>query len=518
MSRKLIVLLVVIMGIALLGLIGVQTYWIVSSYMVKEQQFDQIVRQALESGARDIEKQKTYEYITEAMASDQSGAISSSSFDTVINLNDEQNHVFGYSHDIKIQQDQFGGSFEANISFGQIEQDNTNIDSSHSAGRPVVDNDSVRQPRRRNQKLANRQQMVDYLLSDMFASTPEIEDRLSAKDIEEIIGRTLKEKGIDLDFEYAVTKWNTILAFKSDKFKLDKVSRYYRARLFPSDFFNDQNYLTIFFPNRRNFIFKSLGVMAISSGVLTLFIILTFAFTLFIILRQKKISEIRSDFVSNMTHELKTPISTISLASQMLGDSSIPNESKDIPRISGIITDESKRLGYQVEKVLQMAIFDQKKVKFKMKDVDFHEIIEGVITNFIIQIESKGGLLIPSLHAESTMVNVDTAHMTNVLSTLLDNALKYTDKEPEIFVETKNLNNRLYVSIRDNGIGISKANQRRIFDKFYRVSTGNIHNVKGFGLGLSYVKKIIEVHKGKVRVESEPGEGTVFTFTLPLIN
>jgi two-component system phosphate regulon sensor histidine kinase PhoR len=217
-----------------------------------------------------------------------------------------------------------------------------------------------------------------------------------------------------------------------------------------------------------------------------------------------------------MTHELKTPISTISLASQMLSDTSIPDTEKNYSRISGLISEESKRLGYQVERVLQMAKFDQGELKLQFEELNMHEIIESVISNFTLQVDSKQGMLIPSLHADNDLVNADSGHITNVLSNLLDNAVKYTPDKPEIFIETRNLNKSLLIIVRDNGIGISKANQRRIFDKFYRISTGNVHNVKGFGLGLSYVKKIVEEHHGTIAVESEPGEGSVFKISLPI--
>lgn len=258
--------------------------------------------------------------------------------------------------------------------------------------------------------------------------------------------------------------------------------------------------------------------MAISSFILTLFLIATFSFTFYVILRQKRLSEMKSDFVNNMTHELKTPISTISLASQMLSDKSIPVESKKIDRISDIITEESKRLGYQVERVLQMAKFDQGDLKLQFKEIFMHDIIESVISNFTLQVDSKEGLLIPSLHADNDCVTGDQVHLTNVISNLLDNAVKYTPEKPEIFIETRNQNGAILISFRDNGIGISRANLKRIFDKFYRVSTGNVHNVKGFGLGLSYVKKIIQEHHGEIFVDSELSKGSTFTISLPLIN
>ena len=224
----------------------------------------------------------------------------------------------------------------------------------------------------------------------------------------------------------------------------------------------------------------------------------------------------KNDFVNNMTHELKTPISTISLASQMISDKTIPLEQKNLTHISKIIDTESKQLGYQVERVLQMAIFDQGQLKFKHEEIDIHDVVETVAQNFLIQIEKRKGKITFLPNAEDSRIIGDDIHITNVISNLLENAVKYTTKTPEIEITSSNKEKYLVLSIKDNGIGISKDNQKRIFDKFFRVPTGNIHNVKGFGLGLSYVKLIIEQHNGKIEVKSDLNRGTQFDIHLPL--
>jgi signal transduction histidine kinase len=217
-----------------------------------------------------------------------------------------------------------------------------------------------------------------------------------------------------------------------------------------------------------------------------------------------------------MTHELKTPISTISLASQMLSDNSIPDEAKNLRNISRIIGDESKRLGYQVEKVLQMAIFDRGRIRLKRKKTDINDLVENVITNFELQVKKRDGTLTGNLKAEEALVEVDPIHFTNVVSNLVDNAIKYSREAPEISIQTFNYNRHLVIRVTDRGIGIKKEDQRRIFEKFYRVPTGNVHNVKGFGLGLSYVKKIVEEHRGSVNLKSELNKGTEFEISIPL--
>jgi signal transduction histidine kinase len=257
--------------------------------------------------------------------------------------------------------------------------------------------------------------------------------------------------------------------------------------------------------------------MGISSALLTLAILTAFGYTLYFILRQKKLSEIRNDFVNNMTHELKTPFSTISLASQMLNDPTIPNSMKNIDHLSKVISDESKRLGMQVEKVLQAAIFEKGKLNLKIRKLDVHEVINTVVKSFIIQVKSRNGQIIKNLDAEYSIVNIDEVHFSNVLLNLLDNAIKYSTGQPHITVSTANKKNYIAILVEDKGIGINKENQKRIFEKFYRVPTGNVHNVKGFGLGLSYVKKVVEEHNGKISLESEPNVGTKFEIIIPVV-
>jgi two-component system phosphate regulon sensor histidine kinase PhoR len=365
-------------------------------------------------------------------------------------------------------------------------------------------------------KVMDKKVFLNRIISGMFFIAPEIEKRIRPEDLEEVLTDALVQKGIDLKFEYAVIKWNNEAAFKSDQYSDSADNQYYRVQLFPDDIFTSSNYLSMYFPQRKNFLFKSFGFMIFSSVFLTLFITLAFSFTILYVFRQKKLSEIRNDFVNNMTHELKTPISTISLASQMLGDTSLPPNLKNNDQIARIISEESRRLGYQVEKVLQMAVFDKGQVKLRRKETDLHEIIRNVSENYSLQVKSRSGKITTALEAEQFILEVDSVHITNVLTNLVDNALKYCTRDPEIRISTRNTKQFFEVAIQDNGIGISKQDQKRIFEKFYRVPTGNIHTVKGFGLGLSYVKKIIEEHRGTIEVVSHLYEGSTFTIQLPL--
>ena len=233
-------------------------------------------------------------------------------------------------------------------------------------------------------------------------------------------------------------------------------------------------------------------------------------------MKQKKLSIIKNDFINNMTHELKTPISTISLASQMLRDNSVNNTPSAIERISGVIFDESKRLSMQVEKVLQQAVFNEGRLKLKFKSFDMHELIDTVTQNFEIRVNSLNGHITVNKNATRFTIYGDHVHITNVLFNLLDNAVKYSKEKPEIEVTTENRKNKLEVSVKDNGIGIAKEHQKQIFERFYRVPTGNVHDVKGFGLGLHYVRKIVEAHNGTIDIESVLNKGTKFIINFPI--
>ncbi len=339
----------------------------------------------------------------------------------------------------------------------------------------------------------------------------------------EILGQALdsalKRNDILLDYKFTILtqidgKSTHIMGSKD--YKPGKRSTLYKRLLLSDDQPIKPDYLCIYFPDQNNSFFKSASFLVFPSLLLTLMIIGIFIVTLQIILRQKKISQIKNDFINNMTHELKTPISTISLASQMLRDSSVSLSKSTMDHISGVIFDESKRLSNQVEKVLQMAVFNEGRLKLKFTQLDLNKLAETVAANFEIRVSNENGELKTDLMAENPFIRGDEVHITNVIFNLLDNAVKYSKTTPLIELSTENRNGWAIVQIKDHGIGIPKEHQSQIFERFYRVPTGNVHNVKGFGLGLSYVKRIIDVHNGRIKVDSTLGKGTRFRLYFPL--
>jgi two-component system, OmpR family, phosphate regulon sensor histidine kinase PhoR len=478
MNKKIIWFVTACMGLAMTALILVQAFWLKNAWLVKEKQFDQLISRSM----IDIERQIERREITDLIAREDK----------------RQNR---------------------DTSMFTLTVPGTIVGTPDLSGRNKPGKNGKVDPDKKKQMhdwATNRRELVNRVITGMFLHSPDIEKRISPPVLEQIIQEVVRENGIDLHYEYAVVRFNNDIAYSSKGYNPAEEAEYYKVQLFPDDVFAPANSLSIYFPDKQNFLFRSLSYLAISSLLLTLAIVASFAITIVVMFRQKRLSEIRNDFVSNMTHELKTPISTISLASQMLSDKSIPAEIKNTDQISKIIAEECRRLGNQVEKVLQTAVFDKGKLRLRLVEVDMHEVISSVIENFSIQVKNRNGKISSALNAEDFVLYIDQVHITNVLSNLLDNAIKYCNRDPEIYIETSNRGEFFLILVRDNGIGISKADQKRVFEKFYRVPTGNVHTVKGFGLGLSYVKMIIEEHHGYVDLESELYAGSTFKIYLPL--
>lgn len=328
----------------------------------------------------------------------------------------------------------------------------------------------------------------------------------------------LASNGLTLPFEFSVSTTKDAIVYASEGYDENLTRGKYTQTLFPNT--DSQLRLNVEFPNQKNYIFSSVRFI-IPTLAFTLILLVIFLYTIILAFRQKKLTEMKTDFINNMTHELKTPISTISLASQMLNDDSIQKSPSSLKHLSQVISDETKRLRFQVEKVLQMSVFDNSTSSaLKFTEVDANKIVENVVNTFKIKVEKFGGSISCKLDADDAIISVDEMHFTNIIYNLLDNAVKYMkeDSEPHLRITTRDISgNKLQICISDNGIGIKKEDLKKIFEKFYRVSTGNRHDVKGFGLGLAYVRKMVNIFQGSIRAESELGKGSDFIITLPLV-
>lgn len=369
----------------------------------------------------------------------------------------------------------------------------------------------------RKRYLYQKDVMDDVILNMVYQSSRKpINERIDFKKLDGFIKAELLNEGLNVPYHFAVINSNGEVVYKTPEYENSRPGDHFTQILFKNDPPNRLNYLDVVFPTRSNYIYSSLTFM-VPSLVFTVVLLVIFVITASMAFRQKRLTEMKNNFINNMTHEFKTPISTISLASQMLKDPAVAKTPSMFNHISSVIHDETKRLSFQVDKVLQMSLFDKKTSSLKFKNIDINHLISGVVATFKLKVENFGGKIIAELHAVDPDVTIDEMHFTNVIFNLMDNAVKYKkDDEPlRLKVKTWNENDKLLISIQDNGIGIKKDDLKKIFERFYRVSTGNLHNVKGFGLGLAYVKKIVEDHRGTIKAESESGVGTKFIITLP---
>ncbi|WP_303920467.1 cell wall metabolism sensor histidine kinase WalK [Draconibacterium sediminis] len=512
MSRKMLITLIVLMAVVLSGLILVQGSMIKSASDIREEQFNQLVANALDIVAvrLNLEEQRlAREYASRGIIPGQKN--NPSEFSNVFPRNSmSQTTVsFQLSYSKSTQYGQMEENYKADI------DDSLKVNAISQMQRFLEE--SLDMERRRQQWIRDGNwQNYEILLEDR-----PIEERVDSALLELFLRDALAQTEIDLEYKYAIknsTLGKDRIIFGDADYKPGKRKEYPQL-LFQNDYNGSKpNYLNIYFPERRRYLVKQTGLTIIPTFILTGLLIAIFAYALMVIMRQKKLSNIKNDFINNMTHELKTPISTISLASQMLQDGSVANTPSIIEHVANVINQESKRLGFQVEKVLQMAVFNEGRLKLKFREFDANKMIKTVTANFELRVNNKNGTLHTEILADNALIKGDEVHITNVIFNLLDNAMKYSREVPEIWVKTENRKDQLVISVQDNGIGIAKEHHAQIFDRFYRVPTGNVHDVKGFGLGLSYVKKIIDLHNGTIKVESALNKGTKFKIYFPQIN
>lgn len=521
MNKKQIWLLVSIIFLTSVGLIFVQTLWIRNSLKIKEDELSDQLNETIHQVIQDIQQSEILTQTERTISpfgdkedispyyEDQYNVVKK----TRLSLHTVSKNEKIYYLDSK-DTTKFIKQVKGAIGQNEVSSIVSNAYKNKEKGDPSIQNsERVRFPI--NERYKKRTVFISETIDKHIRIEEPISQRVNKNQIDSLIRLELKKRGIRIPFEFAVTDEGANNIFKSDKFERNPEDALTVHQQISPEGYTRTSFLHVNFPNTQKVAFKSMAMLAAMSVGLTLIIIFTFSLTLLVIFRQKKLAEIKNDFVSNMTHELKTPISTISLAAQMLQDKSLPSMSKNFDQLSKIVGDESKRLGFLVEKVLQMAIFDKGKLKLKLKEIDIHAIASKVCDNIDIQIAHRKGILERSFLAEKCTIFADEVHVTNIIANLLDNALKYSKKVPKIKLSTYNKDEGIVIEVKDNGIGISKENIKRIFEQFYRVPTGNVHNVKGFGLGLSYVKKIAEAHGGQIWANSELGSGSTFSIYIP---
>lgn len=507
MKKSTIWILGIVMGLSFLSLLYLQISYIEEMVKMRNEQFDEAVKRALMAASKEVESAEVERWLREDISEAEKRAWEQSKSNGVV-----QTQKFTISPD---------GSASIELkTFSHEPSRLPRVMISDKHGVKTIPKTSRSQAEMIKNRYIYQRALVDEIVWQMIysASNKPVEERVNLKNLDEYLRSGLVDNGIDLDYHYRVIDRDGREVYRCSDYSDEGSESSYKQPLFLNDPPARMSIVQIHFPGKRNYIFDSISFM-IPSLIFTMVLLVTFIFTIYIVFRQKKLTEMKNDFINNMTHEFKTPISTISLAAQMLRDPAVGKSPAMFQHISGVINDETKRLRFQVEKVLQMSMFDRQKATLKMKELDVNELITGVVNTFALKVERYNGKIETELTATDPVVFADEMHITNVIFNLMDNAVKYKqpDVDLQLLVKTWNEPGKLMISIQDNGIGIKKENLKKIFEKFYRVHTGNLHDVKGFGLGLAYVKKIILDHKGTIRAESELNVGTKFIIALPLL-
>lgn len=480
------------MALTFVGLLYVQIMYMHNMIRMREDQFTEGVKRSLYAVTTALERDETRYFLEEDMATLNASMFSSYHGENVLS-------------DISVTTS-FNGAERPSIKgmSGEHRQ---------LAG----DTESLR-----GQYLYQKGLLNEVILTILFQSSMRpIRERADSTMVRGYLLTELENNGLDLPFEFAIINRSGKAVYATDGYGVPakkNATNVYTQAIFPNDPSTRINYLRVVFPTKANYIFSTVKFM-IPSFAFTLILLVVFLYTIIVAFKQKKLTEMKNDFINNMTHEFKTPISTISLAAQMLNDDSVRKSPAMLQHTASVITEETKRLRLQVEKVLQMSMFDRQKATLRLQEVDANALILNIVNTFKLKVEKYGGSLQANLAAEDAIVVVDEMHFTNVIFSLLDNAVKYRKEDTPLKLEitTSDIGGRkLKIEIADNGIGIRKEDLKKIFEKFYRVSTGNRHDVKGFGLGLAYVDKMVHEFGGLISAESEFGQGSKFIIILPL--
>jgi two-component system phosphate regulon sensor histidine kinase PhoR len=508
MNKRKFTGLILLMGVSIVVIIWVQATWIINSVKAQSEQFDFFVINSLRNTVRSMETNRRMSFLNEMF-------------------------IRGYSalpQAIKRTAEPGNASESFSIqSKTTSEMDSVEIIISENNNPPVM----MKVPREEAQTMQNsivvgsdeymrwvQQQAVEFqsmsnqLVSEMFVWEKNM--TVNKEELLHTLEGELAALGIVTPFEFALIRADSIVDGVYSKVKpKDFIESPYKVNLFAEGLLRKGETVSVVFPRKTNYVLGSMGLMLGGSGLFLLIIISTFALSLWFIIRQKKTSEMQADFINNMTHEFKTPIATISLAADTIANSRVIADENKVRHFISMIKKENLRMNRQVETILQIATLDKHEMDFSFSETDLHEVITQAIETVEIQVNNKGGVINRCLEAEDSIINGDSEHLRNLVHNLLDNANKYSEGAPEITVTTRSNESGIFLVVTDKGIGMSKAVQNRVFERFYRETTGNIHNVKGFGLGLNYVKAITDAHGGTVTVESEQGKGSIFTVFLP---
>ena len=514
MKKSTIWTIACIMGFSFLALLFLQFSYVEEMVKMKKEQFDESVNRSLYQASRNLEMNETLRYLEKDVNETERRAFTQDSI-----MVDGLGSIT-HSHQFAVAADD--GTIYSSFQVKALKMKPASVPKAMIMRK---DKNSLEDATKTMQEIVRQRYVYQKALLDEVvynilyaASEKPLKERINFRMLDHDIRTELANNGINIPYHFTVSTTDGREVYRCPDYEEKGREYTYQQTLFNNDPQSKKGVVKIHFPEMNSYIFSSVRFM-IPSIIFTLVLLITFIFTIVVIFRQKRYTEIKNDFINNMTHELKTPIASISLAAQMMNDDSVTKSEAMAKHLSTVIGDESKRLRFLVEKVLQMSMFDKRSVVFNKKELDLNEMVEAVAQSFSLRVEHTGGKIYTEIEAIDSAIYVDEVHFQNAITNLLDNAVKYRkpDEPIDIYIRTWNDHEKLYLSIRDTGQGIKRENLRKIFDKFYRVHTGNKHDVKGFGLGLAYVKKVVDLHQGDIKADSELGKGTKFTISLPIL-
>ncbi len=512
------------MSLSLIGIIFVQAYYINNSVENEKDRFKYNVKSALSYVSNTIEKNEFHKYYKRYQELDSVQRGDSTAVSQLFIYQKDRDRTMIYSSGILEQDLKLAPSI-----FDIAELDDSIVFKSFTGNSKIevfentsIDDKDLNINQSPIMSIAKSGTIQEAQINNFENSVKAIRkkvpiyNRVSEKEIKRILTKELNEYGIDIDYEFAIYSNGLATKLQSKGFEYNTKS------IFDVPIFYDENNQSIYkllvnFPEDGKFILSSLIGMILLSIVFTSVIIIAYSSALFQLVKQRKISEIKTDFINNMTHEFKTPIATINLALDTIKNPKIIEDKDKVVRYLNMIKEENKRMHAQVENVLRISKLEKNELNISKDRVNLHDIIEDAITHVELIVENRQGYIKTFLNADSSVVLANQTHFTNVVVNILDNAIKYSPEAPKIEVYTENVGTNILLKIKDHGSGMSKAATKRVFEKFYRESMGDIHNVKGHGLGLAYVKRIVDDHQGHVSVESEKNNGSTFTIKLPII-